>query len=250
MAVKSVLKALDLLDAIVLNQATSTGMALKDMAEANGLPVNTAHNLIKSLETCGYVERRERGIYAPGEKCLELGRTALSTHYASRRKILPVLQDFVEKEGEALVCTTLFQGERITIARIESTHAIRVAHSMIEQTPLFSKPTGRVLAAWASESQLAEIIDKHGYPCENWKGITNEKELQTALAEIREQQVCTDEVDELVAISCPVFQLDRKPWGAIGTYAPVYRCNSKRRKELAASLKEAAESLSRAIANL
>ncbi|MFP4382062.1 MAG: IclR family transcriptional regulator C-terminal domain-containing protein, partial [Candidatus Sumerlaeia bacterium] len=61
---------------------------------------------------------------------------------------------------------------------------------------------------------------------------------------------CTDEVDELVAISCPVFQLDRKPWGAIGTYAPVYRCNSKRRKELAASLKEAAESLSRAIANL
>ncbi len=248
--VKSVEKAMKLLDTIIFSDVSGEGKTLKDLADRFGLPVNTAHNLLKSLEMCGYIARRERGLYVAGPKCKEMGRAVLVSSIDGRLRIIEILEGFVEKEGEAVVCTILLEGERVTVAKVESNQAIRVAHSMVETAPFFSKPTGRVLAAMADEVALEKILERQAYPGEHWDGISNSKDLEKALQEVRETGVSKTTEDDLVALACAVFQPDGSAWGAIGTYAPAFRCNGARQKELTAALKDTAQNLSSILGSL
>lgn len=248
--VKSVQKALGLLDNIVFSDITGDGKLLKDLAHEHGLPVNTAHNLLKSLEMCGYVRRTGRGLYAAGDKCLEMGRATLASRPESREALLPILRKYVEATGEAVVCTVLYRGDRVTIAKIDSTQSIRVAHSMIEQTPFFSKPTGRVLAAMAGPAQLREIVARHGYPGETWEGVDSEDMLSQALEEVKERGLSISEKDELLAMAIPLYQPDGSPWGALGTYAPAFRCNDEKRETMLEALRRCAAMITGEIANL
>ncbi len=248
--VKSVEKAMKLLDEIIFSDVSGKGKSLKELAEHFGLPVNTAHNLLKSLEMCGYVARSGRGVYVAGPKCYEMGRAVLAASVDGRSQILDALEKFVEAEGEAIVCTILLEGERVMVAKVESNQAIRVAHSMVESTPFYGKPTGRILAAVADETSLEKIIERQGYPGEDWDGVSNKKDLEKALNALREAGVSRTTEDDLVALACPVFQPDGSAWGAIGTYAPAFRCNAARQKELTSALKNAAQNLSSILGSL
>lgn len=248
--VKSVQKALALLDAIVLSDFSGDGKSLKELAAVYGLPVNTAHNLLKSLEICGYVRKSGRGLYAVGEKCLEMARVSLASRPESREALMPVLQRYVEEIGEAIVCTVLYRGDRVTVGKIDSNQAIRVSHSMVEQTPFFSKPTGRVLAAMASPAQLREIIKRHGFPDGAWDHVDSEDVLGEALGEVKKRGMSMTEEDELLAIAIPLNLPDGSPWGALGSYAPAFRCDDEKREAMLEALRRTAERLSRRIASL
>lgn len=246
--VKSIPKALHLLEAVIFAQAQDTPLSLRQMAELQGIPVNTAHNLLKSLEACGYVARRGRGVYVPGAKCLEMGRASLASLPSHRDSLMKTLGDFVEAEGEVIVCTILLQGERVMLARIDSNQTIHVASSTIEEGPFFSRPTGRILASTASAAQLDEIIERHGYPGKHWDGIADRDTLEKRLKALREAGVSVVTGKDIAAVACPVFALDGTPWGALGSYGPLFRCGPKRRKTLIASLQKTAETLARDIA--
>jgi len=242
--VRSVEKALNLLDAIVFSDVAGDGKTLKELADAFGLPVNTAHNLLRSLEVCGYVMRHGRGIYGAGPKCARMGRAVLASSVAGRERIVDELKRFAETEAEAAVCTILLEGERVLVAKVEGNQAVQVAHSVVEQGPFFAKPTGRVLAAVADEAELEKIVQRQGYPGDAWDGIVRRSELDRALEGIREEGVSVVRQEDLVAVACPVYQSNGAPWGAIGTYAPSFRCGAARQRELVAALKGAARAVS------
>lgn len=240
--VKSLQKALGLLDRLALADVARQGVALSDLAREFGMPPNTAHNLLKTLVACGYAAQMGRGLYAAGPKFAQIARVQLCADIPTREGILREVRRFVETEGESCVCVLLIDGERVTVAAVESTQAVRVAQATVQAAPFFAKPTGRLLAAMADEPQLARILQRHGMPGTQWAGISDEGTLRRELGRLRRQGWC--EVVEadlgVVSLVWPVPDRDGSTWGVVGCYAPAYRCSATRRRELRVRLQSLA----------
>ena len=244
--VKSLHKALVLLDRLALGDLARRGVALTDLAREFGLPANTAHNLLKTLVACGYAARTARGLYAVGPKFGQIARVQQGSDPLTRDRILRELQRFVEAEGEGCVCVILVQGERVTVGAVESTQSVRVAQATVQDAPFFAKPTGRLLAAMADEVELQQILARHGLPGAYWDGIDNEAALRPELARLRQQGWCeVSEADsEVVSLAWPVLTPAGGTWGVVGTFAPAYRCPAARRRQLRRALQGLAASVS------
>ena len=245
--VRSVQKALDLLDLVVQADLGQGDATLSALARRLALPPNSAHNLLKSLAACGYVEQRGRGVYAPGPKCRQLGRMNRLAAPAAREAVLARLRQFAAREGEACVLAVLVNGERVVAGYVEGNQAVRVSQATVEDTPFFAKPTGRMLAAIAAEEELRQILARQGLPGANWSGITREPALRRELAALLKQGWCRVDSpgDGLIALACPVFGADGRAWGVVGTFAPAYRCRPPRTARLLKSLRRVAADLSR-----
>lgn len=240
--VKSLQKALALLERLALGDLRRQGVTLTQLAQELDLPPNTAHNLLKTLVGCGYAAKLGRGRYVAGPKVTQLARATYATHPLTGERIRRALQHFAEKEGEACVCATLIDGERVLVGAVDSSQAVRVAHATVEAIPFFAKPTGRLLAALAEPAELTRILERHGLPREHWDGIADEAALQRALAHLRQQGYC--EVEEtalgVVALASPVTAADGRHWGVVGTFAPAFRCKAAQRRHLRSALLELA----------
>lgn len=247
--VKSVVKAMALLDRIALDDAARQGVTLSVLAQELGLPQNTVHNLLKTLIVSGYVAQQGRGVYVAGPKCAQIGRVSQCADPHVYQRVMASLHRFVDAEGEACVCSTLVNGERVTVAVVDSTHTVSVSHATIDGEPFFAKCTGRMLAACATDAELQQILTRQGMPGPRWNDIHEEKHLRSELKKLREQgySLLNDPRDELVAIACPISDGIDPPWGTLATYAPAYRCSEERCRQLLARLQAVAKDLFRDI---
>ena len=198
------------------------------------MPNNSAHNLLKTMVACGYVQKNGHGVYVQGLKCRQLGRLNQMAAPALREAIVTKLKHFAARSGEGCLLTTLVNGDRVVVARVDSTQAIQVSHATIQDGAFFARVTGRILAAHATGEELRQIITRHGMPDASWNGIKTEAALEKALARLRQQE--WDRVDTpgegLIGLGCPVFTSPGHAWGALGLYAPAFRCPPKQSERL------------------
>jgi DNA-binding IclR family transcriptional regulator len=243
--VKAVGKALALLDHIVMADIQDDALPLSELAARIGAPPNTVHNLLKSMTVCGYVARTERGRYAPGPKLRQLGRANRLLAPAAVEAILAEMHVFSRAEAETCLLATLLVSRRVVIASVDGTQAVRVSHATLEDSPFFSKATGRMLAALAGPSELDAILERHGFPGANWDGISDVDALRTALAHLRADAGCVvrERDTGVVALACPVLDSSGAPWGAAGAFAPAYRCPNERCDQLLTALRDLATRL-------
>ncbi len=243
--VQSVVKALALLDRLALGDARRQGVSLASLAAEFGWPLNSTHNLLKTLVGCDYVALRGRGVYGAGSKCEQMRRVAGCANAAVRERVLRVLRAYADAENEGCVCVMLADGQRVMVGAVDGNHAIRVSHATVEATPFFAKATGRMLAALADERELAQVVARHGLPGEQWNGLDDLETLRAELAKLRRQGWCEIEQieDEVVALACPILDADGGPWGALGAFAPAYRCPAERRRQLLDRLRATAREL-------
>ena len=227
--VRSVKKALDILDLVIEANASGSAVSLAALAQRLSMPRNSAHNLLKTLAACGYVEQHDRGLYIPGSKCRQLVRLSQFDNPVTRAAIDAAMRRFVDSQGEACVLTVLVNGQRIVVNYLGSNQAVRVAHAEIERDSFYEMPTGRMLAAIADKAELQQIIQRHDFPRARWNNIADEAALQAELALLRQQGYCriANPGSPLVALACPVFPAGTgtgessaaaPAWGAVGAF--------------------------------
>lgn len=244
--VRSLKKALDILDLIIEADLHEVDASLAGLARRMGMPSNSVHNLLKTMVACGYVRKNGHGLYVQGVKCRQLGRVNRLEAPAVHDAVQQRLQQLTEETGEGCLLAVLMNGERVVAARVDSTHAVQVSHATIEDLPFFSRATGRALAAYATADELEQIIARHGMPGAQWDNITERAALQSALAKVREDGTCTVATPEygLIGLACPVVDADGKAWGVLGLYAPAFRCTPKTIKTFGGKMQECAKVLS------
>lgn len=250
--VRSVKRALDLLDQVILADLAGTDAQLTSLARLMDLPANTVHNLLKTLAACGYVTHSARGRYAPGGKCRQLGRLNQLSDPVSQKALASQLGSFTAAHGEAVVLAVLVAGRRVVVGFEEGDHPVRVAQANVREAPFFRVPTGRMLAAMATDEELREIILRNGMPGTDWNGITDHTTLREELAALRRRGWCEVGAsgDELRAWACPVLD-DRGTCLAVaGTFVPSYRCTRQRGRTLLKALKELAARMGGEMAEL
>ncbi len=244
--VLSVKKAMDLLDMVIGCDLAGEAAPLSALAQRSAMPTNTVHNLLKTLTACGYIEQRGRGVYAPGVKCRQLGRLGQLQTPALQEAAAEAMRRFARDRGEDCVLAVLVNGERVVAAYAAADQTVQISPAAMEKFPFYEKPTGRMLAAIAPEAEFQQILARHGLPGDQWNGIASETALRKELASLRKQGWCQagDKGGGLIALACPVFGPDAAAWGALGTFAPAYRCPPARRRQLLAALRALADELS------
>lgn len=241
--VQSVKKALDLFWILAFEDIHREGVALTDLARRMGMPTNTAHNLLTTLAACGFVAHTPAGKYTVGPRCLELEKINRITAAPAVQAVRRHVEELSRKVEEAVVFAVLCDGRRRVLWRAESNQVVRVDAASVESPNLFSVPTGRVLAAFASGGELAQIVERYGLPGKHWDGINSRERLNQALAEIQQQGYCAIVPDrsELASFACPVQDSAGRLIGSIGCYAPLFRCGAEKQKQIVAEMLQTAK---------
>jgi len=239
--VKSVKKALRLLSELVFCDADGHGLTLTVLARTLGSPLNTTHNLLKTMAACGYVAQNVDGNYVTGPQCRRIGLANQLTSDAFKEKLLDVMNRCTAVVNEATVFTVLRGGWRLVLARAEpAQQAVRIDPSADNAPSLYAVPTGRVLVACATPEERSLILAREGEPGERWP------DAEAAMKRIQETGFCEMPAGartEVRAYAVAVRDAKQRLLGAIGCHAPAFRCDRAAQKRIAAALRAAAAEL-------
>lgn len=238
--VKSVKKALDLLSILIFDDPELKGVKLTGLAQRLGLPANTTHNLLKTMTVCGYVTQNESGRYRPGPQCRRIGLVNKIEGGDFKQKLADVLKRHTAQINEAMVFAVLHGGKRVLIANSEPvSQVIRIDRQVVESGNIYRLPTGRILTAFASPADHVRIQDNYGIPGKSWP------DCETDMKRIRKEGRCLILPDSsgVNSFALPVMNKDGKLLGAIGCYAPPFRCGPSIQKKILTSLRLAADEL-------
>jgi DNA-binding IclR family transcriptional regulator len=242
--VKSVKKALDLLNLLVLEDPGREGLALRDLARRLKFPTATAHNLLKTLCACGYAAQTGVGCYTVGPRCLEIGRFNHLLTETTASALRAQIEALGRKLNETVTFAVLADGRRLRLWSSVPGHLVRIDPDALETRKLFSVPTGRILAAYAAPDDLERLLERYGLPTgSDWQQATTRAALNRALAEIR---ACGHEIiirGELTAFAVPVLDTAGGLAGSLGCFSPTFRCPSSQHAAIVAALVQTAREM-------
>ena len=247
MPVQSVNKALVLLDLLVFEDLAGDGLALSDLARRVRQPLNTTHSQLRSLVGAGYAAQNGAGRYAAGPKCRQLGHWNRLQRPESLAIIEAALDALGRRVAEGVVFVTLVDGQWVSVARRAPDQAIQVAPEASRPDNIYTLATGRILTAYAGPEPLARILARHGQPGARWNCLRGAAALERARADIRNRghELIRDDSSGVVMFACPVLDGSNKLLGALGCYAPVFRCPEKRAGNLLRHVRTVAVELGR-----
>lgn len=248
MAARSVLKALHLLSMLMFEDPEQRGMPLSGLAQRLGAPRNTVHNLMQSLVAGGFAaQRAEDSRYAVGPQLLgflrerELRLALGPAHQA-------ILEEMSKALGEGVTFAILVDGRRRVLARAECGQAVKVDLGALAGENPYEFITGRVLLAFGDAAQRAAVAARWGPPGPTWGDVAPDG-LEATLEAIRQRGWASRVRAEsgVVSVACPVLLSNQRCVGAVGCYAPQFRCNRQREKQVGRALRGGAQELAEAL---
>lgn len=228
--IRSVTKALDLLEAICEDEANEPGggdeeVRVTELSKRLGMSKSAVFRLLATFENRGYVERiAETGIYRIGVNAFEVGRRLL-LRMGLLRHARPVMEDLCRQCNEAIYLAIRRGSEFLFIDLVESAQQVKIASLVGKRYPLSSAAPGHVLLAYAEPagtSNEAPGILLNGYCYE-----------QGGLGEM------------VGCLAAPFFDQSGHVAGAICVVGPSYRMpDSQIQTEFWPLLKNASEAVS------
>ncbi|HAI11606.1 MAG TPA: hypothetical protein DCM28_07865 [Phycisphaerales bacterium] len=229
----SLVKATQVMDLLIDQQAQQQGITLSAIAQQMQLPLNSVHSILRTLCACGYARQVKRGEYALGGKLLNLIPEPQLDESLLRPWLTQRLKRCVNEQREGYVCSILRRGERHVFAHMQSKQAVGINQTVLDDAPFYSKVSCRVLTAFCTKQQREQLIAKQGLPGDLWPEASTPQTFDAILKEIRDQGylLMPEQTLEVVTIACPLFTRQGTFWGAIGSYAPMYRMRGQRLKQ-------------------
>lgn len=193
---------------------------LAQISRRSGLPLTTAHRLVRELERNSALVRRSDGAYEIGSKLWRLGLLA-SVHSDLRELALPYMED-VYQLGNGAVQIAVLDGLRcLIVERIAGSRTLATQSKPGERLPLHATGVGKVLLAFGDDEVQDAVLGSLDRYTD--KTITNADELRKQLRRIREQGVA-ETGEELAAgatsIAVPVRGAGGNVIAALGYIAP------------------------------
>lgn len=214
-----------------------------------GLPRTTAHDLVRTLLTCGYLERAdlEPHRYTLGLRVFELGSI-----YAAQLDISEEgkkVAKKVSKECDETVQMAIRDGtDAVFIVRVDSSRILRLVSAVGSRLPAHCTAVGKMLLSALTNGELAALYKGQSpLPGMTANSITSIKGLVKEADLIRSRGYSYDDCESNEFASCvavPVYDRNGSMCAAMSITVPVTRMDSKRRKKLLAIVQKGAKELS------
>lgn len=227
--VKSVKKALQILDLLTDRALENKPLTLQDVAAETGILPVTARNLLRTLEEGGYARRIGHGKYEEGERNytrLHAGGILRQLKQTAQ----PLMQRKIEELGESLLLVTIIDGKRVELLRCQAPSDRLHEPEWGANEDFYRMRTTRVLLAWFREEQMEYFVHRHGLPTpEEWQECAGTQEgLAKELSRIRTAGGCCDRHGQFAAVAVPILIGANECIASLGCYAPLARTDMAR----------------------
>jgi DNA-binding IclR family transcriptional regulator len=204
------------------------GATFSDLVAELDVPESTAHDYLRSLQTMGYVIKRD-GQYRVGTKFLELGDNARKqeTLYHVAK---PELRKLAEQTGEHASLTVEENGLGVLLHMEKGKNAVEIGETLGEHLPLTVTAPGKAILAHLPEERVEEVLDTHGFKQRTDSSITSRAELFDNLETIQERGYATEmgeAVDGVRAMAVPIISPGSAVQGAITVGGPTNRLSGE-----------------------
>ena len=236
-------KALTLLDAFTMDKPEKR---VTDLATKLGIGKSTAHRLLSTLESEGFVTKDIRSrYYSLGVSILSLSSVVISNNKICQAAI-PVLKSLVKLSGESAHVATLEKTRVVYLYKVDCEHPVRLRSHLGKENPAYCTSSGQVMLAFQPEEVVDQVIAEGLVPYTD-KTITSPEKLKSLLKTIRETHVAlsVEELHESVAsIGAPIRDHHGNVVASVSVAGPVQRLTNYTIPKLTKLVKLAANEIS------
>ena len=180
-SLRSVGSALDVLECF----ATDGELGVSDIARKLGVAKSTAHRLLQTLVSRGFVEQdRETGLYRLGIHIYELGALALARNQL-RHAALPTLRQVAAMTGLTVNLAVPDGPDVVFVERIENIDGLRILGHVGRRLPGHTTSSGKVIAAFNPAVDQARRAA--GFPPRVGRTVRTEADWDRCLTDVRTQ---------------------------------------------------------------
>lgn len=231
--VPAVARALDVLELFLESEAP---LSAPDVMRRLGLPRTTVHELVTTLAARSYLVAApdQPGRYRLGVRTYQLGsRYAEQLDLAAEGR--QVAREVAQTCDETVHVAILEDTDVIYIAKVDSTHAVRMVSAAGRRLPAHCTSVGKMLLASLPEAELDARLGGE-LAAMTPDSITDPAALRTALAAIRARGTAFEHRESNPDVSCvaaPVRDGSGRVVAALSISVPVIRWTEARETELA-----------------
>lgn len=244
--VPAVSRALDILELFLDGDGT---LSAPEITRRLQLPRTTVHELVTTLAARSYLVPvpEQPGRYRLGVRTYQLG-----SRYAEQLDLAAegqqVARSVAETCGETVHVAVLEDADVIYVAKVDSTHAVRMVSATGRRLPAHCTAVGKMLLASLPSEELDKRLPKEGeLAAMTPNSITDPAELRRVLDEVRERGVAAEQRESNPDVSCvaaPVRDRSGQVVAALSISVPMIRWSDERKQELTALAVEGAGRLS------
>ncbi|MFF5504096.1 IclR family transcriptional regulator [Streptomyces roseolus] len=243
--VPAVTRAFDILELFLHGDGT---LSAPEITRRLQLPRTTTHELVSTLAARNYLVPvpEQPGRYRLGVRTYQLGsRYAEQLDLAAEGR--QVAHEIAETCGETVHVALLEDADVIYIAKVDSTHAVRMVSATGRRLPAHCTAVGKMLLAMLPADELDALLDGRELARMTPHSITDPDVLRAALAEIAILGVAVEQRESNPDVSCvaaPVRDRTGRVVAALSISVPVIRWDEARENELTALAVHGATDLS------
>lgn len=244
--VPAVTRALDILELFLDGEGTLTA---PEITRKLGLPRTTVHELVTTLAARHYLVPlpEQPGRYRLGVRTYQLG-----SRYAEQLDLAAEGQQVARSVAETCdetVHVAILEGtDVIYIAKVDSTHAVRMVSAAGRRLPAHCTAVGKMLLASLTEAEVdALIAPDAALSAMTENSITSPQALRRELAVIRERGIAIEGRESNPDVSCvaaPVRDSSGRVVASLSISVPMIRWSEERREELSELAAKGAAELS------
>ncbi|MGW8762635.1 IclR family transcriptional regulator [Streptomyces sp. NPDC055815] len=243
--VPAVTRAFDILELFLQGDGT---LSAPEITRRLGLPRTTAHELVTTLTARSYLvpAPEQPGRYRLGVRTYQLG-----SRYAEQLDLAAeghqVAREVADTCGETVHVAVLEDTDVIYIAKVDSSHAVRMVSAAGRRLPAHCTAVGKMLLAALPQDELDERLEGRELLAMTPRSLTDPDALRAALAEIRILGVAVEQQESNPDVSCvaaPVRNRSGRIVAALSVSVPAHRWNDDRENELTALAVKGAAGLS------
>ncbi|MFJ8824711.1 IclR family transcriptional regulator [Streptomyces sp. NPDC102467] len=233
--VPAVTRALDIMELFLDGDGV---LSAPDIVRKLQLPRTTVHELVTTLAARSYIVQvpGQPGRYRLGVRPYQLG-----SRYAEQLDLAAegqqVARTVAETCDETVHVAILEGADVIYIAKVDSTHAVRMVSAAGRRLPAHCTSVGKMLLASLPEPQLAaRIPDDAELIGMTENSITDPAALHAHLADIRQRGIAVESRESNSDVSCvaaPVRDRTNRVVAALSISVPMIRWSDAREDELA-----------------
>jgi IclR family transcriptional regulator, KDG regulon repressor len=219
-----------------------------DVARALDLPRTTVHELLQTLIARRYLEEAPGAPrrYRLGVRLFELGNV-----YAGRLELAGEGRQAAERiaaDCQETVHVAIRDGtDVIYIAKVDSTHPVRMVSATGGRLPAHLTAVGKMLLSAVPDEELGDLYPDDELPGLTERSIRSLDALRATLAEVRRDEMAWDECESTPAVYCvaaPVRDHVGEMLAAMSISVPEIRWSTKEATRYADLVRRGAADLS------
>lgn len=241
---QSLERGLRLVETVALNGAWTS---LAEAARRTGLHRSTAHHLLQTLVSLGYLRQdaETRGYELAAKPFQLTGRTWSPEQLAAIAQ--PSLAELTRRSGEGSSFSVYRDGAVTVVAKREHDGPVRVVQDVGARRPLHCTAVAKAILPWLPTPELAGLLARMRFERHTAKTIVTRAAFQAELRRIRSVGYAVDDEEHIEGIRCmamPVFGHTGQVLGSICTLGPKSRMSYQKLRELRQPLAELSRQMS------